>query len=96
MSEPISLPERRKSTKTKSLRCKESCPSIKNFFKLLEEMETNKISEKSGNHACKGPLGSNIEYTYLIKINPGIEVEETEMPASKKLRTKKETQDKIG
>jgi len=39
------------------------------FFRLLEEMEKEKMSEKSGRSACKGPVGSKIEYSYRININ---------------------------
>lgn len=62
--------------------------SILNFFKLLEEMETNKIFEKSGNFTCKGPLDSKIESAYHIKINSEKEAEKPDIPASSKLRTK--------
>lgn len=79
MSEATSLPEKRKRAenqdleskdlKSKDLESEESCWNIMNFFKLLEEMETRKIPEKSGRNTCKGPVGSNIEYSYHIKIN---------------------------
>ncbi|MDY9926971.1 hypothetical protein [Methanosarcina sp.] len=36
---------------------------------MLEEMETKKISEKSGRNTCKGPVGSKIEYSYNVLIN---------------------------
>jgi len=58
-----------KDSKSKDLESRESCWNIMNFFKLLEEMETKKISEKSGKSNCKGPVGSRIEYSYHIKIN---------------------------
>jgi len=70
VSEPTSFPEKRKCTKTKDTESREFCQPIMNFFKLLEEMETKKVSEKSGRRICKGPLGSKIEYAYRIKINP--------------------------
>lgn len=58
-----------KDLKSKDLESRESCWNIMNFFKVLEEMETKKISEKSGRNTCKGPIGSKIEYSYNIEIN---------------------------
>jgi hypothetical protein len=99
------LPEKRKSTKNQDLQSKdsqpkdlelkesvstESCWNIMNFFKTLEEMETKKISEKSGRNTCKGPVGSKIEYYYHIKINNSEGREkESVRPVSQKLRMKK-------
>lgn len=87
MSEATSFPDKRKSKKnpdleskdlksknpeSKDLKSRESCWNIMNFFKLLEEMETNKIPEKLGKSTCDGPVSSKIEYSYRIKINdPG-------------------------
>lgn len=88
MPESTSLPEKRKCIKTTRTKSRKSCPSILNFFKLLEEMETNKIFEKSGNFTCKGPLDSNIESAYHIKINSEKEAEKPDIPASYKLKTK--------
>lgn len=69
MSEATSLPEKRKRTKNEDLESRESCRKLMSFFKLLEEMETNKISDKLGRNSCKGPIGSKIDYSYHIKIN---------------------------
>lgn len=88
MPESTSLPEKIKCIKTTRTKSRKSCPSILNFFKLLEEMETNKIFEKSGNFTCKGPLDSKIESAYHIKINSEKEAEKPDIPASSKLRTK--------
>ena len=82
MSEQTSLPEKKKCTKIMDEKSRESCPSILNFFKLLEEMETSKSFDKSGYSVCKGPVGSNIEYAYHIKINSGKEEENPGIPAS--------------
>jgi hypothetical protein len=99
------LPEKRKCTKNQDLESKdsqpkdleskesgptESCWNIMNFFKTLEEMETRKISEKSGRNICKGPVGSEIEYSYHIKINNSEEREkESRRPVFLKLKPKK-------
>jgi hypothetical protein len=82
VSEQTSLLEEKKRKKDVGKKSREPCPSILNFFKLLDEMEKNKSFDKSGNYICKGPIGSNIEGVYHIKINPGIEAENPELPAS--------------
>lgn len=69
---PESKDPESKNLKSKDLKSRESCWNIMNFFKLLEEMETNKIPEKLGKSTCDGPVSSKIEYSYRIKINdPG-------------------------
>jgi hypothetical protein len=72
MLESTSFLEKQKCTKIKGPKSEELCPNIMNFFKLLEEMETKKISEKSGRCICRGPIGSKIEYAYCIKFNQKI------------------------
>ena len=69
MPEATSLPEKRRHTKNGDSEPRKSCGKIMDFFRLLEEMEKEKMSEKSGRSACKGPVGSKIEYSYRIKIN---------------------------
>ncbi len=67
-----SLPEKRRRIKSEKTKPEESCGKIMDFFRLLQEMETQKISAKSGRNTCKGPAGSKIEYSYHIKISdPG-------------------------
>jgi hypothetical protein len=86
VSEPTSFPKKRKYTKAEDTESRESCLQIMDFFKLLEEMESKKISEKSGRRICKGPFSSKIEYAYDIKINPEIKVEKPGKSVSKKRR----------
>lgn len=99
MPEVTSLPKKRKSTKNQNLESmdlesRKSCRNIMNFFKTLEEMETKKISEKSGRNNCKGPVGSKIEYSYHIKINdPARREENPKKPEFQKLRSKKKLRD---
>lgn len=66
------MPEKRRRIISGNPKPEESCGKIMDFFRLLQEMETQKISEKSGRNTCKGPADSKIEYSYHIKINdPG-------------------------
>lgn len=69
MPEATSLPEKRKRTKSRDLEPEKSCGKIMDFFRMLEQMEKEKISEKSGRNTCKGPVGSKIDYSYRVKIN---------------------------
>lgn len=69
MPEATSLPEKRRSKKSGDTKPRESCGKIMDFFRLLQEMETKNISEKSGKNTCKGPVSFKIEYSYRIKIN---------------------------
>ncbi|MCC4769477.1 hypothetical protein FXV91_04480 [Methanosarcina sp. DH2] len=69
MSEATSLPEKKRHTKDRNSESRESCWKMMDFFRLLEEMETKKISEKSGRNICKGPVGSKIEYSYNVRVN---------------------------
>lgn len=99
MSEVTSLPKKRKSTKNQNLESmdlesRKLCGNIMNFFKTLEEMETKKISEKSGRNNCKGPVGSKIDYSYHIKINdPARQEEDPKKSEFQKLRSKKKLRD---
>jgi len=81
------LPEKRKCTKTRAPEAENPearglGQKIMNFFKLLEEMETKKIPEKSGRRTGKGPVGSKIDYAYRIKIIPERRVRKPRKPLS--------------
>lgn len=93
MPESTSFPKKRKRTKTEDTESTEFCQQIMNFFKLLEEIETKKISEKSGRRICKGPLGSKIKYAYRIKINPEKRQESLEDLYPKNQRIRKKLRD---
>jgi hypothetical protein len=95
VSEQTSLLEKKKHKKAVGNKSREPCPSILNFFKLLDEMEKSKSFDKSGNYIFKGPIGSNIDGDYHIIINPGIEAENPELPASKKLIPKKKLKSRL-
>lgn len=69
MPEATSSPEKRRRKENGNPEPRKSCGKIMDFFRLLEEMEKEKISEKSGKSACKGFVGSKIDYSYRIKIN---------------------------
>jgi len=100
VSEVTFFPEKRERTKNRNPESKdaesegsvsrESCWNIMNFFKLLEEMDREETSEKSGRNNCKGPVGSKIEYSYHVKINnPEMEVERSWKPISQKPKIRK-------
>jgi hypothetical protein len=69
LPEATSSPEKRKRTENGNSEPRKSCGKIMDFFRMLEEMEKEKMSEKSGRNTCKGPIGSKIQYSYRVKIN---------------------------
>lgn len=73
MSEPTSCPDKplhgKEKENSKSLTTEEKPSKLFNFLKLLEEMETQNISQKSGSGTAKGPFSSKAEYGYSITID---------------------------
>ncbi|MDD2339693.1 MAG: hypothetical protein PHG79_05390 [Methanosarcina sp.] len=73
MSEPISCTEKfshgKENENSKSIKAEEKPSGLYNFLKLIEEMDNQDISQKSGSGVAIGPFGSKAEYDYNITIN---------------------------
>jgi hypothetical protein len=72
MSEPTSCPEKlshgKKKGNSNSKKAEEKPSGLYNFLKVIEEMDNQKISQKSGSGTTTGPFSSKAEYGYSITI----------------------------
>ena len=73
MSEPTSFPDKfsKKGAEknSKPTKAKEKSFGLYNFLKLLEEMDNQGITQKSGSGKIDGPFSSKAEYNYNITID---------------------------
>lgn len=73
MSEPTSCPDKlshgKEKENSKSIKAEEKPSGLYNFLKLLEEMDNQKINQKSGSGKTNGPFNSKAEYSYNITID---------------------------
>lgn len=72
MSEPTSCPDKfshgKEEHKSKSVKAEGKPSELYNFLKSIEEMDHQKVSQKSGSGIANGPFGSKAEYDYNITI----------------------------
>lgn len=73
MSEPKSCPDKishgKEKENSKSIKAEEKHSGLYDFLKLFEEMNNQKISQKSGTGTTNGPFSSKAEYGYSITID---------------------------
>ncbi|MDD3051590.1 MAG: hypothetical protein PHR06_10635 [Candidatus Cloacimonetes bacterium] len=73
MSEPTSCPDKfsnkKKEENSKSIKAEGKPSGLYNFLKLLEDMDNQDISQKSGDGTANGPFGSKAKYDYSITID---------------------------
>jgi hypothetical protein len=65
-SYPDRLPNKKIKQNSKSSKAKEKSSGLYNFLKLLEEMDTQSITQKSKSGRINGPFGSKADYNYDI------------------------------
>lgn len=73
MSELTSCPEKfshgTKKKNSKPIVTDKKTSRIYNFLKVIEEMDQQKISQKSGEGTANGPFSSKADYGYIITID---------------------------